>query len=105
MGIFSGCEEECLQLINSMKGHFPEAWHELSEFLPENERNDLLKAYYLRVTDPDPKVHLPAAEASMKYDIICSTLLKCDDFVEKFLKSSTHLLCPAGIFMHYSYYQ
>jgi proline iminopeptidase len=104
-GVFLGREEECLQLINNMKDHFPEAWQEFAEFLPENERHDLLKAYYLRVIDPDPKVHLPAAKAFMKYDIICSTLLKRDDLVEQFLENSVQVLCVTRIFMHYAYHQ
>lgn len=104
-GIFLGREEECLQLINSMKDHFPEAWYELAEFLPENERHDLLESYYVRVTNPDPKVHLPAAEAFMKYDLICSTMLKRDDLVEQSLASPIHVLCAARIFMHYASHQ
>ena len=104
-GIFLAREDECMQLINNMKDHFPEAWQEFAEFLPEDERHDLLKAYYVRVIDPDPTVHLPAAKAFMKYDIICSTLLKCDDFLEQFLANAVHVLCVARIFMHYCYHQ
>jgi proline iminopeptidase len=54
---------------------FPEAWRAFTGFLPEAERTDVLGAYYRRLTDPDPKVHLPAAEVWNRYETACSTLL------------------------------
>jgi proline iminopeptidase len=104
-GIFLGRAEECLQLINSMKDHFPEAWHEFVDFLPKDERHDLLKGYYTRLIHTDSKVHMPAAKAFMKYDIICSTMLKRDDLVDQFLACPIHVLCVTRIFMHYAYHQ
>lgn len=103
-GIFLAREEECLQLLNGMKDHFPEAWHEFVEFLPLHERHYLLKGYYTRLMDPNPEVHMPAAKAFMKYDIVCSTLLKCDALVEQFLANETQVLCVARLFIHYSYH-
>lgn len=42
---------------------FPEAWEAFEQIIPEDERGDMIGAYYRRLTDPDPAVHLPAAEA------------------------------------------
>ncbi len=43
-------------------------------FLPEAERNEPIEAYYRRLTNPDPAVHLPAAEAWNHYEASCSVL-------------------------------
>src|SRR6266851_4749973 len=52
--------------------------------VPEGERGDLLTAYYRRLTDPDPAVHMPAARAWSTYEGACSTLLPSPDTVAAF---------------------
>lgn len=42
---------------------FPEAWEAFQRIIPPEERGDMIAAYYRRLTDPDPRVHMPAAEA------------------------------------------
>ncbi|MFA5949887.1 MAG: prolyl aminopeptidase [Hyphomicrobium sp.] len=42
---------------------FPEAWEAFEGLIPPAERGDMIGAYYRRLTDPSPDVHLPAAEA------------------------------------------
>lgn len=42
---------------------FPEAWDAFERHIPEAERGDMVRAYYARLTDPDPRVHMPAAAA------------------------------------------
>jgi proline iminopeptidase len=58
-----------------MQRVFPEAWREFAGHLPQSERADLLGYYYRRLTDPDPRVHAPAAHAWDSYESACSTLL------------------------------
>jgi len=58
---------------------FPEAWRGFAAAIPEEERGDLLTAYYRRLTDPDPAVHLPAARCWSTYEGACSTLLPSAD--------------------------
>ena len=41
----------------------PDAWEAFVRVIPPDERGDMIAAYYRRLTDPDPAVHLPAAEA------------------------------------------
>ena len=55
-----------------------------SRSIPEAERGDLLAAYYRRLTDPDPAVHLPAARSWSVYEGACSTLLPSPDTVAAF---------------------
>ncbi|AHB49530.1 proline iminopeptidase [Hyphomicrobium nitrativorans NL23] len=42
---------------------FPEAWDAFACHIPEAERGDMIRAYYTRLIDPDPRVHMPAAAA------------------------------------------
>jgi proline iminopeptidase len=67
-----------------MRAVFPEAWRAFSSFVPQAERGDLLAAYYRRLIDPDPRVHMPAARAWSVYEGACSTLLPNPDTVAAF---------------------
>ena len=62
-GIFLCRRAEIDWFLYGMRSVFPEAWRAFAGFLPEAERGDLLGAYYRRLTDPDPAVHMPAARA------------------------------------------
>jgi proline iminopeptidase len=74
-GIFLATPNEIEWFLYGMRYVFPEAWRAFTDFLPEDEREDLLAAYYKRLVDPDPAVHLPAARAWDRYEAACSTLL------------------------------
>jgi proline iminopeptidase len=67
-----------------MRTVFPEAWRAFSGFVSPDERNDLLNAYFRRLTDPNPAVHMPAARAWSTYEGACSTLLPSPDTVAAF---------------------
>lgn len=74
-GIFLGRPSEIEWFLHGIRMVFPEAWRGFAEFLPPAERGDLLNAYWRRLSDPDPRVHLPAARAWSGYETACSTLL------------------------------
>jgi proline iminopeptidase len=74
-GIFLCRREEVEWFLYGVRAVFPEAWRAFSRFVEEGERSDLLGAYYRRLTDPDPRIHLPAAHAWSGYEGACSTLL------------------------------
>ncbi|MGQ9837662.1 MAG: prolyl aminopeptidase [Cyanobacteriota bacterium] len=63
---------------------FPEAWEHYLEPIPPEERDDLLSAYYRRLTDPDPEVRLRAARAWSIWEGSTSKLLPSSDFIERF---------------------
>lgn len=48
---------------NGARALFPEAWDAFEGHIPEAERGDMIRAYYARLIDPDPRVHMPAAAA------------------------------------------
>ena len=78
-GVFLGDRREIDWFLNGMGRFFPEAWRSFAGHLPPAERSDLLAAYYRRLVDPDPGIHLPAALAWSRYEAACSTLLPRDE--------------------------
>jgi len=74
-GVFLGTAGELEWFLTGIRNVFPEAWRAFTGFLPEAERKDVLGGFYRRLTDADPKVHLPAAEVWNRYETSCSTLL------------------------------
>jgi proline iminopeptidase len=83
-----------------LRNLFPEAWTAFASEIPERERGDLLTAYYRRLTDPDPAVHMPAARAWSIYEGSCSTLLPSPETVAYFA-SDVVALGLARIEAHY----
>jgi proline iminopeptidase len=83
-GIFLCRRHEIDWFLYGIRTVFPEAWRAFSGFIPEGERADLLDAYYRRLVDPDPAVHMPAARAWSTYEGACSTLLPSPDTVAAF---------------------
>jgi proline iminopeptidase len=83
-GIFLCRRSEIEWFLYGLRNLFPEAWRTFAEAIPAGERGDLLSAYYRRLTDPDPAVHLPAARAWSTYEGMCSTLLPSPETVAYF---------------------
>jgi proline iminopeptidase len=74
-GIFLFTQAEIDWFMSLMGRVFPEAGRMFRDFIPAEERIDLLGAYYRRLTDPDPKRHLPAAQCWCTYEESCSRLM------------------------------
>jgi proline iminopeptidase len=83
-GIFLCRRSEVDWFLYGIRSVFPEAWRKFAEFIPAPERHDLLKAYYRRLCDPDPAVHMPAARTWSLYEGACSTLLPSADSLSAF---------------------
>lgn len=83
-GIFLCRNSEIDWFLYGLRHFFPEAWHDFVAPLSASERNDILSAYYRRLMDPDPAVHMPAARAWGRYEGSCSTLLPSPETVEYF---------------------
>jgi proline iminopeptidase len=99
-GVFLGTTAELDWFLNGIRNVFPEAWRAFAGFLPEAERGDVLEAYHRRLIDPDPKVHLPAAEAWNGYETACSTLLN-DQEEGNGISGGSRSLAIARIEVHY----
>ena len=73
-GIFLGTADEVSWFLHDMGRFFPEAHERFISFIPENERDNILIAYYQRLTSNNPAVYQPAADRWASYETSCSTL-------------------------------
>lgn len=74
-GVFMMRETEVDHFITGMGGHFPEVQQRFEDFIPEEEKGaGLLEAYYQRLVDPDPAIHLPAAHAWVEHEGGCFSI-------------------------------
>lgn len=62
----------------------PELWREFAGHIPEDERDDLLEAYWRRLTSSDKSVALDAARHWSIYEGSCCTLLPNAEFSDAF---------------------
>jgi proline iminopeptidase len=99
-GIFLCRLSEIDWFLDGIRAFFPEAQRKLAEFIPADERDDLLAAYHRRLVDPDPQVHLPAARVWAAFEASCSTLLPNPQLVSAFCSDRT-ALSLARIEAHY----
>ena len=90
-GIFLCRKSEIDWFLYGMRAFAPEIWREFTDYLPAAERRDLLTNYYKRLTDPDPKVHMPAARKWSVYEGTCCTLLPSPETVESFAQDTVAL--------------
>ena len=67
----------------------PELWNQFAEFVPPPERDDLLEAYWKRLTGDDRTVALEAAKRWSIYEGSCCTLLPNPEFSDQFADPDT----------------
>lgn len=102
-GIFLCRKQEIDWFLYGLRNLFPEAWRELVAPLSEAERTDILSAYYQRLMNPDPAIHMPAARTWSTYEGSCSTLLPNPATVNYFASDTVALglaRMEAHYFMH-----
>ena len=99
-GVFLCRQHEIDWFLSGIGRFFPEAWRAFAGLVPAAERDDLLAAYYRRLTDPEPAVHMPAALAWAEYEGACSTLMPSPETVAAF-RDRAMALGLARIEAHY----
>jgi proline iminopeptidase len=62
----------------------PETWQKFAEFIPPEERDDLLEAYWKRLTGEDQELAMDAAKHWTMYEILCCTLLPNEEYASHF---------------------
>jgi len=86
---------------------FPDAFEEYRDFIPESERQDLLRAYGERLTGQDKQVQLKAARAWTKWELATSKLkpdashiqmVEDDHFTLAFARIENHYFTNASFF-------
>ncbi len=104
-GIFLCEEEEIDWFLYGMQTIFPEAWEQFSNFIPEDERENLLDAYYSRLTnDKDKKTQIDAAVHWSLYECACSSLMPNYETITT-EDQKQHALALAKIEAHYFKYE
>jgi proline iminopeptidase len=88
---------------------FPDVWETYLEPIPPGERDDLLGAYYRRLTSEDREVRLQAARAWSVWEGSTSKLFPDpeliahtgeDEFAEAFARIECHYFMNRGFFSH-----
>jgi len=86
---------------------FPEYWQDYEAVIPQEERHDMVKAYYQRLTSEDSNVQQQAAQAWSIWEGKTSTLLPKKAVVEHFGNDHTALSLArieCHYFMHDSFF-
>ena len=99
-GIFLAAPSEVRHWFHGNGLLFPEAFEEFAGQIPEAERDDLLKAYYTRLIDADPAVHMPAAQALRGFSAQTQTLVTDPTHIAR-LTEPRAALEISRIFTHY----
>lgn len=99
-GIFLCRKAEIDWFLYGLRNLFPEAWRDFVAPLSAAEQNNILSAYYRRLMDPDPAIHMHAARTWSTYEGSCSTLLPNPATVSYFA-SDTVALGLARMEAHY----
>lgn len=73
---------------------WPDAFDELINFLPEEERANHVGSYLKRLLSDDPKISLPAARAWNKWELSIGTLYPSADALKQ-LDDESYLLAHA----------
>jgi proline iminopeptidase len=107
-GIFTLRPEEIRWFYQAGASYlFPDAWEAYLEPIPAEERDDLLAAYYRRLTHPDPQIQLQAARAWSVWEASTSKLLPDpalmtkfgeDAFATAFARIECHYFMNGGFF-------
>ena len=88
---------------------FPDAWEKYLAPIPEAERDDLVAAYYRRLTSDDPAIRSEAARAWSVWEGTTSKLIPDpkliedfggDEFAEAFARIECHYFTNRGFFDH-----
>lgn len=101
-GVFLGSDEEVDNLLYGMRGTYPELWDEMIEQIPEDERGDLRKAAYSRLTGDDTDKALSLGIAFMRYDVGGATLAPDFKMINSILKDDKVSLGVPKIFFHFA---
>lgn len=99
-GIFLMRKAEIDWFLYGMRMLFPEAWNHFNSYIPADERDDLLEAYWRRLTHTDPAIRMASARVWSMYEGACSTLLPSPELVSA-SGEDNHALGLARIEAHY----
>lgn len=103
-GIFLMEEQEIDWLLYGLGTVYPEAWEQFVSIIPEEEHDNLLEAYYERLTNGDEKTKMEAGMSWSLYESACSSLIPNYEIITTD-EQRAHALAIATIEAHYFYNQ
>ena len=86
---------------------YPDVWEQYRDHIPTDERGDMVKAYYDRLTSNDPQVQMAAAKPWTTWEISTSRIFTTpemisgtvtDDFAIKFARIECHYFINKGFY-------
>lgn len=83
--IFLAREQDILWFKQGLRQIFPDYWQEFIKIIPESEQDNIIQAYYQRLTGDDDVLRMAAAKAYVAYESKCATLSPNPRFVERCL--------------------
>ncbi len=100
-GIFL-CRKKDIQWFYQHGAHhlFPDAWAQYLDYIPIEERKDMVAAYYKRLTHADLKVQMTAAKLWAGWEAATLGLIPDNGVIASFTED-THALSLARIESHY----
>jgi len=102
-GIFLGRQKEARWFYEEGQGAsaiFPETWEKYVSIIPESERDDLIRAYYRRLTSDDASVRLEAARMWSLWEASALKLIPDQKLIDDFTEPET-AIAVARIECHY----
>lgn len=99
-GVFLMEPPEIEWFLYGIRTIFPEAWEQFAAGVAPDEQNDLLNAYYRRLTGNDPVAAMDAAIRWSLYEGACSSLLPNYEVITT-EEQKKHALALARIESHY----
>lgn len=89
-GIFLGRQQELRWFYeNGARAVFPDYWEEFVFPIPEEERDNLISAYYKRLTGPDELARMNAAKHWAQWEGQCATLHPSKAVLERYTQAHT----------------
>lgn len=80
---------------------YPDRWQGLADFIPADERHDLLGAYHKRLMNPDPAVHMPARRAMAEFSGWTASFDPSEDSVLERVNDQWGGIALGRAFAHY----
>lgn len=99
-GIFLAGQEDIDWWFQGIKAIFPDQWEEFAGFVPEEERADLLSAYYRRLTSGNAHEEVATALSLRSFSAKTQTFLPDPGHVAALMQPAA-ALSVARLFTHY----
>lgn len=103
-GVWTAREEETAYRGSTVGKLYPDNYEKFANFIPEDERHDVVAAYYKRLLSDDPDVVYAAAREWNRWDLSLGSL-KVDPAVYAKLDDKDWCLSHARVEAHYTFHR